>query len=155
LVRLRVHHAIDRRYFFADGLYFRCQRCGRCCRGEPGVVRVSAAELAALSAHLGVSVADLTASWSPDGAGGHCVPEKPGGDCLFWRDGPEPGCAVYPVRPRQCATFPFWLANLRSKEGWDAAAAKCPGMNTGERYDLEAILRLLEAELAALPAREA
>jgi len=27
-------------------------------------------------------------------------------------------CTVYPVRPAQCRTFPWWKENLSSKEAW-------------------------------------
>ena len=27
--------------WFKEGLKFECQRCGRCCRGEPGVIWVN------------------------------------------------------------------------------------------------------------------
>ncbi len=33
---------------------------------------------------------------------------KENGDCVFWDD----GCTIYPERPRQCRTFPFWGETL-------------------------------------------
>jgi Fe-S-cluster containining protein len=35
---------VDALSWFKDGLRFECQRCGRCCRGEPGVVWVNKQE---------------------------------------------------------------------------------------------------------------
>jgi Fe-S-cluster containining protein len=43
------------------------------------------------------------------------------------------GCAIYPVRPLQCRTWPFWESNLSDKRMWDLASKKCPGMGRGSR----------------------
>ncbi|MDE1890651.1 MAG: YkgJ family cysteine cluster protein, partial [Planctomycetota bacterium] len=40
--------------WFKDGLRFECQRCGRCCRGEPGVVWVNKRELEEISSCMGI-----------------------------------------------------------------------------------------------------
>ena len=36
-------------------------------------------------------------------------------------------CTVYPVRPLQCRTWPFWPENLSSKQSWDHAASAVMG----------------------------
>jgi hypothetical protein len=58
------------------------------------------------------------------------------GDCCFLehRYGKRT-CAIYPVRPLQCRTWPFWDANLASPKDWAAAAKDCPGMNHGTHYE--------------------
>ena len=36
-------------------------------------------------------------------------------DCVFLKEDPERGrktCSIYPVRPLQCRTWPFWPENL-------------------------------------------
>ena len=43
--------------------------------------------------------------------------EKPGGDCIFWDK--QAGCTVYPARPVQCQTWPFWPENVETPEDWD------------------------------------
>jgi len=43
------------------------------------------------------------------------------------------GCSIYPVRPLQCRTWPFWDTNLASKSAWDRAAQRCHGMDHGRR----------------------
>ena len=32
--------------------------------------------------------------------------ERANGDCVFWDR--KAGCTVYPARPAQCRTWPFW-----------------------------------------------
>jgi len=64
-------------------------------------------------------------------------------DCIFLTDiglGRR-GCAIYPVRPLQCCTWPFWTENLRSIYTWEKAAAKCPGINHGPLWSFEEIER--------------
>ena len=36
----------DRSYFFDAGLRFSCTQCGKCCTGEPGIVRATPTEIA-------------------------------------------------------------------------------------------------------------
>lgn len=64
---------------------------------------------------------------------------KPNGDCIFWDD----GCTVYPVRPRQCRTFPFWPENLESPEAWRELKTFCHGVDSGRLYPLSEIQRVL------------
>ena len=67
--------------------------------------------------------------------------EKENYDCIFW-DG---GCTVYEHRPLQCRSYPFWGANLESKEAWRGLAAVCPGANRGKLHSLAEIERWLKA----------
>ena len=64
---------------------------------------------------------------------------KPNGDCIFWDD----GCTVYPARPRQCRTFPFWPENLESPEAWQALKQFCHGIDRGRLYPLSEIQSVL------------
>jgi Fe-S-cluster containining protein len=62
--------------------------------------------------------------------------DKNSGDCCFLRhrEGKRV-CGIYPVRPLQCRTWPFWERNLESPQAWAEAARECPGINRGSRYD--------------------
>jgi Fe-S-cluster containining protein len=73
--------------------------------------------------------------------------EKPNYDCIFLenRDGRRV-CQVYPVRPLQCRTWPFWSSNLKSPGSWAAAAETCPGMNTGDVKRYHQIERIRTAK---------
>lgn len=65
---------------------------------------------------------------------------KPNGDCIFWQD----GCTVYPARPRQCRTFPFWSENLESPEAWKELRTFCGGVDEGRLYALSDIKSTLK-----------
>ena len=60
------------------------------------------------------------------------------GDCTFL-DGRTRRCTIYPVRPAQCRTWPFWNSNLESPEAWDRAKSVCPGMGQGPLVPLQII----------------
>lgn len=51
-------------------------------------------------------------------------------DCVFLREDADGkrGCSIYPVRPTQCRTWPFWPSNLKSRSAWESSAQSCPGM---------------------------
>jgi Fe-S-cluster containining protein len=71
----------------------------------------------------------------------HAIKEADDGRCIFF----ENGCAIYPVRPLQCRTFPFWFQNMRSLYAWKGVAAVCPGIGKGHLYSKEAILECIGA----------
>jgi len=64
--------------------------------------------------------------------------EKPGGDCIFWDKGA--GCTVYPARPVQCQTWPFWPENVESAEEWERIRGVCPGSGRGRVYSVDEIV---------------
>jgi Fe-S-cluster containining protein len=51
-------------------------------------------------------------------------------------------CVIYPVRPNQCRTWPFWGSNLTSLNAWNEAVKKCGGVNRGRYYSFEEIERI-------------
>jgi len=59
--------------------------------------------------------------------------ERRNGDCVFY-DTESDKCAIYHVRPLQCALFPFWASVMESREKWDGQARRCLGMNTGQLH---------------------
>jgi Fe-S-cluster containining protein len=133
-------NSLDQRpYFFDDGIRFACRRCGACCTGAPGVVRVDEPEIAGIAAYLGIPAARVVEDCLFPWENGHSIKENPDGSCLFFRD----GCRIYPVRPRQCRTFPFWFANLRSQARWESIRSECPGIGTGRLYTKTDILDIL------------
>ena len=70
----------------------------------------------------------------------YSLTERANGDCIFLKN--EDGkrmCSIYPVRPLQCRTYPFWTVNLSSHREWDDVASGCPGMNSGKHHTYEEI----------------
>jgi len=123
--------------WFRDGLSFECTRCGACCTGAPGYVWVNSEEIARLAEHRGESVDQFAKRYARRVGNRFSLIEKPGGDCIFWDK--RRGCTVYPARPVQCRTWPFWPENLESPEAWDQAKRACPGSGQGQWFSLEEI----------------
>ena len=125
-----------RPYFFDAGLQFECLRCGQCCTGAPGTIYVSAEEIDALARHFQLSVARFTAQYLYPYQDSYSIGEHADGRCLFF----DEGCRIYPLRPHQCRSFPFWFSNLRSENRWRDVARQCPGIGRGRRYSRDQIL---------------
>jgi Fe-S-cluster containining protein len=118
--------------WFGEGLRFRCTRCGNCCRGA-GNVWIGDAEIHAIAGELGMPEEEFRAVYTRRAARrGLVLRQKRNQDCIFWN--PEAGCEVYAERPRQCRTYPFWSANVHSRENWEAEARSCPGIGSGDLH---------------------
>jgi len=126
--------------FYQEGLRFECQRCSRCCRFDPGYVFLSQTDLSLIAAYLELSESEFREKWcrkvDRGGLSRLSLLEKPNYDCLYWKEGK---CEVYPVRPLQCRSYPFWHAILASRENWDDEGKSCPGINKGKLHSCEEI----------------
>ncbi|MCB2144924.1 MAG: YkgJ family cysteine cluster protein [Deltaproteobacteria bacterium] len=129
----------QRSYFFDEGIRFECRRCGDCCTGDPGIVRVNEREIECIAAYLGTPISAVVETFIYSWEDGHSIKEASDGRCLFFED----GCRIYPARPTQCRTFPFWFANLRSEARWKKIRHQCPGIGTGHLYSKADILAIL------------
>mgnify|MGYP002779384018 CR=1 FL=1 len=125
--------------WFRDGLHFTCTQCGKCCTGAPGFVWVDDAEAKAIAARLGEPLREFLAVYTREARGKRTLREKANGDCVFWEAGR--GCTVYPVRPKQCRTWPFWESNLESPEAWERTVDDCPGSGEGQFFPVDEILK--------------
>ncbi len=128
--------------WYKDGLRFTCTRCGHCCTGEPGFVWVEEEDLRAIAEFRGESIEDvrsLATRWTDRG---RTLREKANGDCVFYDR--KAGCTIYPVRPPQCRTWPFWESNVYSPEAWEETCRVCPGSGQGELISAEEITRRLK-----------
>jgi Fe-S-cluster containining protein len=128
--------------WYQDGLRFRCTRCGHCCTGAPGYVWVDEAEVEAIARFRGEVPAEAEAVYTRAALGRRTLREKASGDCVFYDR--QAGCTVYPVRPRQCRTWPFWESNVASPEAWARTCRVCPGSGQGELIPAEEITRRLK-----------
>lgn len=151
--------------WYADGLNFTCSQCGNCCTGGPGYVWISKQEIIRLGEFLKISPEQVVEQYCRKVGGKFTLDEKrgPGGsyDCIFLTEhkvkvrpaGSDAeitetrrGCSIYPVRPLQCRTWPFWPENLSSKVVWDRAGKRCHGINNGRRFTIEQIHEIRDAE---------
>ena len=117
--------------WYADGLRFECTQCGACCRGA-GYVWVSEERIREIAEFLELSVEGFARRYLRRVDNRLGLVDNAQQDCVFWESGK--GCKIYPVRPTQCRTFPFWPEHLESPEAWRALAAEVPGIGRGRRH---------------------
>ena len=127
--------------WYQGGLRFRCTRCGHCCTGAPGYVWVSDEEIAAIAAFLHEPVEPFTQLYTRPVHRQRSLRENANGDCVFYDK--AAGCTIYPVRPAQCRTWPFWDSNMKTPRAWEKTCKICPGTGQGELIASEEITRRL------------
>jgi Fe-S-cluster containining protein len=98
-------------------------------------------ELAAIAAYRRETVEQVREWYTRSVTRGVSLCEKDNGDCVFYDRGT--GCTIYPVRPRQCRTWPFWQSTVGSPEAWQRTCQVCPGAGRGELIPAEEITRRL------------
>ncbi len=128
--------------WYKDGLAFTCTMCGKCCTGAPGFVWVTDEEIAAIAAFRKETVAEVTALYTRKARGRRTLREHGDGDCVFYDR--KKGCTIYPARPAQCRTWPFWESNVETPERWEHTTQICPGSGEGELIPVEEITRRLK-----------
>jgi Fe-S-cluster containining protein len=127
--------------WYENGLRFECARCGHCCSGVPGTVRVTEHEIETLAERIGLDVHEFRSLYTrPLRRGEISLREKRSKECVFFDR--ERGCIVYESRPRQCRSWPFWRAVVHSPERWSEEAEHCPGMNRGPLWSGVEIRRI-------------
>jgi Fe-S-cluster containining protein len=96
-------------------------------------------DVRSIAGHLGLSTKEFLARYcSRDGNAVTLRTDSPA--CAFL--GADNRCAIYPVRPMQCRTWPFWRENLE-KAVWDEEVrADCPGAGHGELHSATEIERV-------------
>ena len=116
--------------WFHKGLPFKCTGCGQCCTGAPGYVWVTEDEMESIAAYLKIPLQDFMKKYVRRVGDRLALVERPKNfDCVFLKD---KKCEIYPIRPKQCKTFPWWKENLSSQEAWNEAGSYCEGINHPE-----------------------
>ena len=136
-----MNHEVGTKWY-AAGLSFDCRECGRCCSGPgEGYIWATQPEIELIARHLVMTEEDLYRKYLRRVALRTTIVEHPlSKDCIFLqRTGGKKQCSIYPVRPSQCRTWPFWPENLADPYSWNVAAGRCPGMNRGRHYSIKQI----------------
>ncbi len=105
-----------------------CKTCpGICCNGESGNTWVSREEIENIAKFLDMKSEDFILNYLRKTSGRYSIKELRKGSnyaCVFF-DKEKNGCSIYPVRPEQCRTFPFWPY---FKEHPKEVFKECPGV---------------------------
>jgi hypothetical protein len=124
-------------------LQFECQRCGACCKAQ-GYVWVTDRETNAIAQFLGIPREEFATKYLRKAGSRDSLIELPDGRCIFYM---AKSCQIYPVRPSQCRTFPFWETVIASPESWRRCQTACPGIGKGRRFTAEEIEEILQADM--------
>ncbi len=95
-------------FSFDTNACFSCN--GACCRGESGYIWVDRKEIEAIASYLQMSSERFIEDFLKKEGYRYSLKEfKKGGEyfCIFF-DEEKNGCSIYPVRPKQCSSYPFW-----------------------------------------------
>lgn len=123
---------------------FSCNRCNRCCRCS-GTVYFSREDLENITTFLRLGRSEKTflkKRLFRDFQNGYYAYNSSKA-CYFLDE--DQGCRIYPVRPLQCRTYPFWPSNFETGADYRALKKECEGVghSRGESYSLLQTLRLL------------
>jgi len=135
--------------WYAASLHFECAQCGNCCAGpDEGYIWLTRAEIELIADFLKISVGRFREKYLERVGTRSTIIEQPvTKDCVFLKQiQGRKKCIIYPVRPNQCRTWPFWSENLASPAAWNRAARKCPGINRGSAYEFNEIEKIRKSE---------
>lgn len=135
---------MSREPWYQNGLAFSCTQCGNCCTGAPGAVWVTDEDVAQIAEFTGESIGEVRLFRTRLIAGRRSLTEYANGDCTYF-DPQNRGCRIYPVRPIQCRTWPFWEGNVETPADWERTKKVCPGSGRGQIVPVEEITRRLES----------
>ena len=105
--------------------FFRCRRCGNCCRGEGGIV-LGPADMARLRSRFRRNGAKFLAGRTETRRGKTVLKTGKDGFCIFFRQ--DSGCSIHPLRPDICRAWPFFRGNLVDRFSFFLAREDCPGI---------------------------
>lgn len=106
-----------------------CEECGgACCTGSSGYIWVKYSEIEQIATFLELTVEEFATIYLKKVKHRYSIIEKKLDDenfaCIFF-DEKLKQCSIYPVRPRQCRTFPFWET---FKNNIKELKDECPGI---------------------------
>ena len=131
--------------WYMAGLHFECTQCGNCCSGpSEGYIWVTKPEIKLIADFFKITQNQLRQQYLKRIGSRTTILEQPEtNDCIFLRkiDG-QKKCVIYPVRPSQCKSWPFWTSNLTNQKAWNKANQKCSGINRGKLYNFDKIEKI-------------
>jgi Fe-S-cluster containining protein len=131
--------------WYAAGLHFECMECGVCCAGPgEGYIWVTKPEIKIIADFLKMTPDELRRKFLKRvGLRMTIIEDSFTKDCIFLQEAnSRKECKIYPVRPSQCRSWPFWPNNLASPNSWNKVAEKCGGINRGRLYSYEEIEKI-------------
>jgi Fe-S-cluster containining protein len=128
--------------WYQNGLKFKCTTCGACCTWE-GDVWVTEDEMTRIANYLKMDINEFAQKYVkfdsfkgkfklkhkrdfPEGKNTETL-KREFHHCVFLQENRK--CAIYPARPIQCSTYPFWSEKLRNERVWNNEKWSCEGID--------------------------
>lgn len=131
-----------------DGLRFSCvPGCTRCCDTH-GYVYITEGDLVRIAAHMKLTAAEFEVRYVYRTRHLMRLRKPRQSQCHFLREG---GCAIHPVKPTQCRTFPFWPELVETRTAWEQTGQRCPGIGTGPLIQIGTAMETAEEMRRSYP----
>ncbi|NOX15586.1 MAG: YkgJ family cysteine cluster protein [Epsilonproteobacteria bacterium] len=105
-----------------------CEKCaGNCCIGESGYIWVTPVQMQNIANFLNLEIEKFYEKYIKKVKYKYSLKEieyNGGFKCVFFEE-KRRSCGIYPVRPEQCKTFPFWE---HFKTNINEVEDECPGI---------------------------
>ena len=106
-----------------------CEACGgHCCTGESGYIWAKYKEIEQMAVFVNLSIEEFATMYLRKVKHRYSLIEKqlaPDNFACIFFDETIKRCTIYPVRPLQCRTFPFWE---QFKNDEEEVRKECPGI---------------------------
>lgn len=103
---------------------FSCRKCGKCCK--LGFIYLKPGETGKIAAFLGVPEKEFKKKHTVFLPFlGRMFRWDESGGCKFLKNNQ---CSIYPARPSQCSTWPYWDRLKRSRMELERAKEYCKGI---------------------------
>ena len=138
---------MDKEIFY-NGMKFKCQGSANCCvsRGNYGFVYLSVKDLNRLSKYFNITVNNFKKNYCVSSNGYlHLKEIYSNGNCQFLNN---KKCSIYPARPTQCRTWPFWNENMNTKKWNKELINFCPGIGKGKKISFSMIEKKIKMDIA-------
>ncbi len=106
----------------------KCSQCeGKCCTGESGYIWLTSDEMENIASFLETDIQHFKENYLRKVRYRYSLKEvliDGSYECIFFNQ-EHKNCSIYPVRPTQCITFPFWDY---FKDHQEEVEQECPGI---------------------------
>ncbi len=110
---------------FSEDDFFKCKKCGKCCKGYGGTF-VTKQDIKTIASYINTDPKDFVANFCQMSGNKPLLAQAKTGYCIFW----EKMCTIHPVKPRMCKAWPFIGPVLVDSNNWNIMARSCPGIKT-------------------------
>lgn len=143
-----IHIRLNEKSSLKDDIKFRCEKCGKCCKGD-GVVYLTVSDLRHLAKFFHMNLPNFFHNYcsyvEETRIIGKKILELPAillkkkgnGKCIFLR---ENQCAIHKNKPFMCGAWPFLYSVVYNPDFQQKMPRICPGLGHGKHFSVRASL---------------